>query len=85
MDINYEEPGSQEGGDLIRGWFTISQKPSMCIKGGQVLITFEEEKGNQSIIIKILLKANSNFVQSRECVKMIRSAINIFCVKCDDI
>uniref|UniRef100_A0A674NBI0 N-myc-interactor-like n=1 Tax=Takifugu rubripes TaxID=31033 RepID=A0A674NBI0_TAKRU len=56
VDINYEEPGSQERGDLIQGWFTISQKPSMCIKGGQVLITFDEEKGNQSIIIKILLK-----------------------------
>ncbi|XP_029699588.1 N-myc-interactor isoform X2 [Takifugu rubripes] len=44
VDINYEEPGSQERGDLIQGWFTISQKPSMCIKGGQVLITFDEEK-----------------------------------------
>lgn len=49
MDINYEKSDGQGGGDHIRGCFTITQKPSVCIKGGQVLITFEEEKGNQSI------------------------------------
>lgn len=29
----------------IRGVFTISQKATMLLQGGQALITFEEEKG----------------------------------------
>lgn len=50
VDINLEDRQEPEGGDVIRGEFTISQKPSMAMKGGEALITFEEESGNISSI-----------------------------------
>lgn len=50
IDINFEQIQEQEGGDLIRGEFTISQKPSMRMKGGEALITFEEERGNITLV-----------------------------------
>lgn len=50
IDINFEQIQEQEGGDLIRGEFTISQKPSMRMKGGEALITFEEERVASQIL-----------------------------------
>lgn len=54
VDINFEHLQEQEGGDMIRGEFTISQKLSMCMKGEQALITFEDERGNISSIHVII-------------------------------
>ena len=32
--------------EVIKGVFTITQRPSVILNGGQALITFEEEKGS---------------------------------------
>lgn len=43
-----EEESSEEspcGDQLIRGVFTIIQRSGFPLKGGQALLTFEEEKG----------------------------------------
>ncbi|CAF95980.1 unnamed protein product [Tetraodon nigroviridis] len=49
MDINFQHSEEQEGGDVIRGEFTISQKPSMRLRGGEALITFEKESVTSQI------------------------------------
>ncbi|XP_041724441.1 N-myc-interactor isoform X1 [Coregonus clupeaformis] len=38
------EEDSDDNGQHIKGVFTIAQRPSVLLKGGQALITFEEEK-----------------------------------------
>lgn len=45
-DINFNHRHEQQGGHLIRGAFNITQKPSILLKAGEALITFEEERGN---------------------------------------
>lgn len=40
-----KEEDSDDSGQHIKGVFTIAQRPSVLLKGGQALITFEEEKG----------------------------------------
>ncbi|XP_036815219.1 N-myc-interactor isoform X2 [Oncorhynchus mykiss] len=39
-----KEEDSDDSGQHIKGVFTIAQRPSVLLKGGQALITFEEEK-----------------------------------------
>lgn len=50
VDINFEQLQEQEGGNVLRAEFTISQKPSMRVMGGEALITFEEENGENTSI-----------------------------------
>lgn len=59
VDINFQHSEEQEGGDVIRGEFTISQKPSMRLRGGEALITFEKESGKitSSIINDLVFRS----------------------------
>lgn len=41
-----ESDEQERAGQDIRAVFTIIQRPSFVLKGGEALITFEEEKGN---------------------------------------
>ncbi|XP_072542638.1 N-myc-interactor [Salminus brasiliensis] len=50
---NEETDGNEETGDAAqntRAVFTITQRPSVLLKGGQALITFEEEKVADQIL-----------------------------------
>ncbi|XP_037542695.1 N-myc-interactor [Nematolebias whitei] len=44
MKEGQDEVEREDGGQLIRGVFTISQRTSVLLRGGQALLTFEEEK-----------------------------------------
>ncbi|XP_029980501.1 N-myc-interactor [Sphaeramia orbicularis] len=46
-EVKFTQQNKENGDDdtsAIRGVFTISQRPSVLLRGGQALITFEEEK-----------------------------------------
>ncbi|XP_034042667.1 N-myc-interactor [Thalassophryne amazonica] len=47
MEVNFSRQTTEDDGDgdqFIQGVFAISQKPAVILKGGQALLTFEEEK-----------------------------------------
>ncbi len=41
--LEREECSEEE--DQVKSVFTVTQRPSFLLKGGQALITFEEDKG----------------------------------------
>lgn len=45
--LETEEGDERE--DVVASVFTVTQRPSFRLKGGQALITFEEEKGMEKI------------------------------------
>lgn len=40
-----EREEGEEADDQVESVFTVTQRPSFVLKGGQAVITFEEEKG----------------------------------------
>ncbi|XP_043088143.1 N-myc-interactor-like [Puntigrus tetrazona] len=45
-----DEDDDDDDGDQVRSVFTVTQRPSFLLKGGQALITFEEEKVAEQIL-----------------------------------
>lgn len=54
-----EEEDRDDSGQSIRGVFTISQRGAVLLRGGQALITFEEEKGKHDLITFFLINVVS--------------------------
>lgn len=53
-EVKFTHPMEEENdssSQTIRGVFSISQRPSILLQGGQALITFEEENGTDKALL----------------------------------
>lgn len=67
MKFSHEEneaPEQERADQCIRAVFTIIQRPSLLLKGGEAIITFEEEKGK---LWKNFFFSEGKHIDDRHC------------------
>ncbi|XP_062861951.1 N-myc-interactor [Trichomycterus rosablanca] len=67
--VEKEEESSEDNNEDISAVFAIRQRPSILLKGGQALITFEEEKVTDQILklSKCTVTCDTNRVEVKPC------------------